>query len=130
MRLLNRTTRSVAPTDAGRQLQDRLEQLFSEIEQSLDVPNGFRDKPSGTLRLNVPPIIIMPDASTVSEILCTLLLGKPSFLLNSLIPISNEASENSFSKRIACVTDDSCAPLTGATFGSLSICTIPSDMRV
>ncbi|RFB68002.1 MULTISPECIES: LysR family transcriptional regulator [unclassified Herbaspirillum] len=54
LRLLNRTTRSVAPTDAGRHLLDRLEPLFSEMEASLDVLNGFRDKPSGTLRLNVP----------------------------------------------------------------------------
>lgn len=54
LRLLNRTTRSVAPTEAGRHLLDRLEPLFSEMEASLDVLNGFRDKPSGTLRLNVP----------------------------------------------------------------------------
>jgi DNA-binding transcriptional LysR family regulator len=54
LRLLNRTTRSVAPTEAGQHLLDRLEPLFSEMEASLDVLNGYRDKPSGTLRLNVP----------------------------------------------------------------------------
>ncbi|HEY0297532.1 MAG TPA: LysR family transcriptional regulator [Bordetella sp.] len=54
MRLLNRTTRSVAPTEAGRRLLEQLAPLFGEIEAALDVLNGFRDRPVGTLRLNVP----------------------------------------------------------------------------
>ncbi|MGF6769963.1 DNA-binding transcriptional LysR family regulator [Paraburkholderia sp. GAS199] len=54
LRLLNRTTRSVAPTEAGLRLMERITPLFSEMEASLDVLNGFRDKPTGTLKLNVP----------------------------------------------------------------------------
>src|ERR1700729_441114 len=54
MRLLNRTTRSVAPTEAGLRLIERLTPLFSEMEAALEVLNGFRDKPTGTLKLNVP----------------------------------------------------------------------------
>src|SRR5438270_9815719 len=54
LRLLNRTTRSVAPTEAGLRLIEKLAPLFSEMEAALDVLNGFRDKPSGTLKLNVP----------------------------------------------------------------------------
>jgi len=54
LRLLNRTTRSVAPTEAGLRLLERLTPLFSEMEAALDVLNGFRDKPTGTLKLNVP----------------------------------------------------------------------------
>ncbi|SIT49028.1 putative transcriptional regulator [Paraburkholderia piptadeniae] len=54
LRLLNRTTRSVAPTEAGQRLIDKLTPLFSEMEAALDVLNIFRDKPSGTLKLNVP----------------------------------------------------------------------------
>jgi DNA-binding transcriptional LysR family regulator len=54
LRLLNRTTRSVVPTEAGARLLDRLAPLFGEIENALDVLNGFRDRPTGTLRLNVP----------------------------------------------------------------------------
>jgi len=54
LRLLNRTTRSVAPTEAGLRLLEKLAPLFSEMEAALDVLNGFRDKPSGTLKLNVP----------------------------------------------------------------------------
>jgi DNA-binding transcriptional LysR family regulator len=54
VRLLNRTTRSVVPTDAGRSLLARLDPVLSEVESALDVVNGFRDTPTGTLRLNVP----------------------------------------------------------------------------
>lgn len=54
VRLLNRTTRSVAPTEAGARLLDRLVPALVEVEAALDVVNGFRDRPAGTLRLNVP----------------------------------------------------------------------------
>ena len=54
VRLLNRSTRSVAPTEAGARLLDRLEPALVEVEAALDVVNGFRDRPAGTLRLNVP----------------------------------------------------------------------------
>jgi DNA-binding transcriptional LysR family regulator len=54
VRLLNRTTRSVVPTDAGRMLMARLDPVLSEVDSALDVVNGFRDTPIGTLRLNVP----------------------------------------------------------------------------
>lgn len=54
VRLLNRTTRSVAPTEAGQRLLERLGPALSEVEDALDVVNGFRDRPAGTLRLNVP----------------------------------------------------------------------------
>lgn len=54
VRLLNRTTRSVVPTEAGERLLERLVPAFAEMEAALDVVNGFRDRPAGTLRLNVP----------------------------------------------------------------------------
>ena len=54
LRLLNRTTRSVAPTEAGLRLIEKLTPLFSEMDAALDVLNVFRDKPAGTLKLNVP----------------------------------------------------------------------------
>jgi DNA-binding transcriptional LysR family regulator len=54
VRLLNRTTRSVVPTDAGKRLLDRLAPALAEVESALDVVNNARDKPMGTLRLNVP----------------------------------------------------------------------------
>jgi DNA-binding transcriptional LysR family regulator len=58
VRLLNRTTRSVMPTEAGQNLLARLEPVLSEIDSALDVVNGFRDTPTGTLRLNVPLAVV------------------------------------------------------------------------
>ncbi|WP_213881109.1 LysR family transcriptional regulator [Pseudomonas sp. dw_358] len=54
VRLLNRTTRSVVPTEAGAQLMARIVPALGEVAAALDVVNDFRDRPSGTLRLNVP----------------------------------------------------------------------------
>ncbi|SDS23911.1 LysR family transcriptional regulator [Bradyrhizobium canariense] len=54
VRLLNRTTRSVVPTEAGERLLERLAPALTEVEAALDVVNGFRDRPAGTLKLNVP----------------------------------------------------------------------------
>ncbi|QHJ00229.1 LysR family transcriptional regulator [Xylophilus rhododendri] len=54
VRLLNRTTRSVLPTEAGQRLLERLAPALGEVEAALDVVNAFRDRPAGTLRLNVP----------------------------------------------------------------------------
>jgi DNA-binding transcriptional LysR family regulator len=68
LRLLNRTTRSVSPTEAGRRLIETLAPLFGEMEAALDVLNGYRDSPSGTLRLNVP-------ASAARTLLPRLLAG-------------------------------------------------------
>jgi DNA-binding transcriptional LysR family regulator len=63
VRLLYRTTRSVALTEAGSRLFDRLGSALTEVESALDVVNGFRDRPAGTLRLNVPVVaarLILP----------------------------------------------------------------------
>jgi DNA-binding transcriptional LysR family regulator len=54
VRLLHRSTRSVVPTEAGQRLLERLAPALHEVQSALDVVNGFRDKPAGTLRLNVP----------------------------------------------------------------------------
>ena len=57
VRLLNRTTRSIAPTEAGARLLERLTPALGEIEAAIDVVNAFRDRPAGTLRLNVPATV-------------------------------------------------------------------------
>ncbi|QVQ28980.1 LysR family transcriptional regulator [Achromobacter deleyi] len=54
VRLFNRTTRSVALTEAGNELLTRLGPALTEVNAALDAVNGFRDKPAGTLKLNVP----------------------------------------------------------------------------
>ncbi|MBP2447833.1 LysR family transcriptional regulator [Rhizobium leguminosarum] len=54
VRLLNRTTRSVVPTEAGKGLLERLGPALTEVQSALDVVKGFRDRPAGPLRINVP----------------------------------------------------------------------------
>jgi DNA-binding transcriptional LysR family regulator len=51
MRLLTRTTRSVAPTDAGEQLFTRLSPHLLEIEQELAALRDMRDTPAGNIRI-------------------------------------------------------------------------------
>lgn len=54
IRLLNRTTRSVAPTEAGEQLLGRLRPALHDIRTALDDLNQLRAHPSGTVRINAP----------------------------------------------------------------------------
>lgn len=54
VRLLHRTTRSVTPTEVGTRLIERLTPALDEVEAALEVVNLFRERPAGTLRLNVP----------------------------------------------------------------------------
>ncbi|TWR88222.1 LysR family transcriptional regulator [Pseudomonas saxonica] len=53
VRLLNRTSRTVYPTDAGAALAKRLTVGFTEISGALAALDRHRDRPSGRLRLNV-----------------------------------------------------------------------------
>jgi DNA-binding transcriptional LysR family regulator len=76
VRLLNRTTRSVVPTEAGLRLLERLGPALNEVQAALDVVSGFRNRPAGTLRLNVPvsaarlvlPAIVPPFLAAYPEI--------------------------------------------------------------
>lgn len=52
VRLFNRTTRSVALTEAGERLYARVSPAFRDINDALDDLNNFRDRPAGTLRFN------------------------------------------------------------------------------
>ena len=53
MRLLMRTTRSVAPTEVGERLLQSLQPRIEEIEADITALLKLRDKPSGTVRLTV-----------------------------------------------------------------------------
>ena len=64
VRLLNRTTRSVTPTDAGQRLLDRLMPALGDVAAAIDAVNADADAPAGTLRLNVPSIaarLLLPE---------------------------------------------------------------------
>lgn len=54
VRLLNRTTRSVAPTEAGRRLLDQLAPALADIATAIDQLHADSDTPAGTLRINAP----------------------------------------------------------------------------
>lgn len=54
VRLFNRTTRSVAPTEAGARLLERLGPALGEVASALALVADFRDRPAGTLKINVP----------------------------------------------------------------------------
>src|SRR6185312_12383252 len=52
LRLLTRTTRSVAPTEAGERLLRNVGPHFDEIDAEIDALSELKDKPSGTIRIN------------------------------------------------------------------------------
>lgn len=52
VRLLNRTTRSVSPTEAGERLLARLGPALRDVDLALAEVDSFRGEPSGTVRIN------------------------------------------------------------------------------
>jgi DNA-binding transcriptional LysR family regulator len=78
VRLLNRTTRSVALTEVGERLVAELRPALENFEAAVESINVFRDKPAGHLRLTVP----RPAARTVIEpILAKFLAAYPAISL-------------------------------------------------
>jgi DNA-binding transcriptional LysR family regulator len=70
VRLLNRTTRSVALTDAGAALLKRLEPALGEIGEAVAEARSAQMEPAGALRINAPePAIELVMAPIVSEFL-------------------------------------------------------------
>src|SRR5476649_1464617 len=55
VRLLNRTTRSVALTEAGDQLLSHLNPVLEGVDNAIDVINAYRDTPTGTIRQGDAP---------------------------------------------------------------------------
>ena len=64
LRLLTRTTRSVAPTEAGDRLLASVGARFEEIEAELEALSELRDKPAGSIRItaseNAAATILVP----------------------------------------------------------------------
>src|SRR5262245_25405767 len=59
VRLLNGTTRSVAPTHAGEQLRARLGPALDDITNAVDIAQGAQGAPAGRLRINAPGPALM-----------------------------------------------------------------------
>jgi DNA-binding transcriptional LysR family regulator len=58
VRLLSRTTRSVAPTVPGEHLLKRVQPAFTEIREALGQVSGLRNKPAGRVRLLAPRLAV------------------------------------------------------------------------
>jgi DNA-binding transcriptional LysR family regulator len=67
VRLLNRTTRSVSLTEAGRVYYERCVQILSEIEDADEAAQVLQSKPRGVLRLNTSPGIPRVIAPSIAE---------------------------------------------------------------
>src|SRR5580700_8733414 len=67
VRLLNRTTRSVSLTEAGRAYYDRCVQILSEIENAEEAAQVLQSKPKGILRLNTSPGMPWLIARSIAE---------------------------------------------------------------
>lgn len=67
VRLVNRTTRGVALTEAGERLFDRIRPAFLDIDAALDDLDTFRGQPYGKLRINTPraaaKLVLLPIVS-------------------------------------------------------------------
>ncbi|CCD92711.1 putative transcriptional regulator with periplasmic binding protein domain (LysR family) [Bradyrhizobium sp. ORS 375] len=59
VRLFNRTTRSVALTEAGERLLAEIQPILERVDQAIESINAFRDKPVGTLRLTVSRVFAL-----------------------------------------------------------------------
>jgi DNA-binding transcriptional LysR family regulator len=67
VRLLNRTTRNVSLTEAGRTYYERCVQILSEIEDAEEAAQMLQSKARGILRLNTSPGIPAAIASSIAE---------------------------------------------------------------
>jgi DNA-binding transcriptional LysR family regulator len=60
LRLLHRTTRSVATTEAGEELRRRMEPLIRDFDTTLEDMRHFRETVAGTVRINAASPAIRP----------------------------------------------------------------------
>ena len=79
VRLLARTTRTVAPTDAGQRLLARLRPALENINGALTEVGRLRAKPAGVVRLIAPPLAV---AMTVSPKLARFTRDNPEVVLD------------------------------------------------
>ena len=85
VRLLNRTTRSVALTEAGERLLGQLRPLLDNFDAALESVNVFRDSPAGHVRITVP----RPAARTIiAPVLSRFLRNYPAVTLEVVIDSS------------------------------------------
>jgi DNA-binding transcriptional LysR family regulator len=86
VRLLNRTTRSVALTEAGNELLGRLDPVLSGLDAALDELTSLRGSPTGRLRLLVVRTAAM---LTVGPLVPDFLAAYPGIELEMLVEDTN-----------------------------------------
>ncbi len=79
LRLLARTTRAVAPTDAGERLLAQLGPALHDIEAALTDVGRLRERPAGVVRLIAPPIVL---ATLLGPRLATFTRENPDVVLD------------------------------------------------
>ena len=87
VRLLNRTTRSVALTDAGEHLRNHLSPLLEGVDRVIDTVNKFRDEPMGTIRLTVHP---MAAAGFIGPMLARFSIEYPQISLDVSVDVDRK----------------------------------------
>jgi len=86
VRLFNRTTRSVALTEAGDRLFAEVQPILEGIEHAIEGVNSFRDKPIGTLRLSVErPAAAILSANRLPPLVQPFLAEYPAIRLEVVI---------------------------------------------
>jgi len=88
VRLLNRTTRHVALTEAGEQLLDHLTPAFANIDKAIDSVNSFRDKPAGVVRLSVH---LMAAATIIGPLISKFSAAYPAIRLEISAGIADQS---------------------------------------
>jgi len=88
VRLFNRTTRSVALTEAGERLLTRVRPAFADLDEAVESINDFREQVSGTLRISVSTL---PGHMIMTPILKGFLSRYPAITLE--IAIDDTASD-------------------------------------
>ncbi len=79
VRILNRTTRSLALTEAGERLLAQVRPALNELDASIEGLNAFRDTPAGILRLNVSSLAA---AMVIAPILGRFVAAYPAITLD------------------------------------------------
>lgn len=82
VRLLNRTTRSVSPTQAGFELLGRLQPALATLDEALDSLAAFRGSVTGTVRINAPRL---GAALLVSDILPAMTERFPDVVVDLIV---------------------------------------------
>ena len=70
LRLLSRTTRSVAPTEAGERLMETLRPALDEIDAKVTSLTELREKPAGMIRITMLPLVAAGTMVRVLEDWC------------------------------------------------------------